>query len=267
MLSTLIVQTRSEFEGLHLDLYSDRFRFRVTGDVKREVAEEIRHVFGSRVAASQLAQYFYHPARVSWRVSHATPGNYVDRGESEILDHTFWACRDMFISIAGTEPHSLCRMLLAQVTATALEYDTQTRKHIPSSFLEAVDVFKSLARNPFVSDQKRFKKVYMEVKSSYEAMPDATLRREYKQTMRVICLLMSYFSRDFADLGDSLPWFNLLEIVYGREHVGMGRYECIRPILTSTDLANITQMLLGVDTTHLAQSPLPANAPFLLPAT
>ncbi len=113
-----------------------------------------------------------------------------------------------------------------------------------------MDLFKCLARGASESEQERIAKVYEDVKASYDALPKKESPHELKQPMRVIRLVLSYFSTDFADLGDSLPWFNLMEIVYGREHVGMGRHVPIRPILTPTDLASITQMLLGVDTTR-----------------
>ena len=96
--------------------------------------------------------------------------------------------------------------------------------------------------------------IYTAVKKAHETMLKDTLGQEFKQTMRVICMLLSYFSREFADLGESMPWFNLLNLVHGREWIG--RWVPLRPVLTSADMASITQMLLGVDTTHLSKSSL-----------
>lgn len=253
MLGTIVVQTRSDFEGLFLDLHSNKFKYRVTGSGRSRVAKEILQVFGLRASAMQLAQYFYHPKRVAWRTANVAPDNYVDQGKSEIPDHTYWSCRDMFIALAGTEPTELSRMLLAEVTTAALGYDLAARTGVPSSFLEAVKIFGTLCHDPTAEDQKSINKIYKAVEEEYGALTKETSRREFQQTMRVIKMLLSHFSRDFMDSGDSLPWFNLQQIVQVREW--KGKWLPLRPVLTSTDLATITQMILGVDTSNLAQPP------------
>ena len=257
MTSPLIARFRVEFQHLFVNFYGERYRQHTRGTDKERLSPELRGVFGNADAPPYaVAQYLLSDERVAREIAeHNKAGSSVTLGQSEIPDHTYWPCRQLFIALSAMEPIGTCRMFVAELCYMVLWNDLTRRGIDPLAqpVAATLDMFRVLAEDSERANQTEVQEeigaIYKQLSTIYTTLKGQGYADPATQPTFVAMRTLNWFDTKYNPLSITEVWFRLMDIVNSRHWV-RPFVPLPTPALTSTDLGNIVKMLLLNDATR-----------------